>query len=77
MTAARTVASTYVSGWCGSGAHEQCRGLYAGVVCCCRHHTEPEPPDVDLLPELDVMDDLLEEPTPVRHCPTCTCDGRA
>jgi hypothetical protein len=35
----------YVSGWCGTGQHDICRGVYAGVDCACPHHA------LALLPE--------------------------
>jgi len=38
-----TVPSTYVSGFCGAGRHQHCRGTYVGVTCTCPHHTEPDP----------------------------------
>lgn len=45
MTAAKVAPapSMYVSGFCGVGRHQQCRGVFAGVDCTCGCHTEPEP----------------------------------
>lgn len=58
-------AKTILSGWCGSGYHERCRGHYGGYPCDCEHHTAAEP--------------VLEQPptpppAPARHCATCTCE---
>lgn len=39
---ARTVVVTvprYVSGHCGIGGHDRCRGAYAGADCRCPCHT--------------------------------------
>lgn len=39
MTKTKLPTPGYVSGWCGSDRHDTCRGIYAGVVCSCEHHT--------------------------------------
>lgn len=31
---------------CESGDHDGCKEIYAGMVCECRHHTEPPEPDL-------------------------------
>jgi hypothetical protein len=39
MSAARTATTPrYRSGWCGTGSHERCRRVYAGVACTCPCH---------------------------------------
>lgn len=58
-----TAAPAYVSGHCSVGAHDRCRGAYAGTTCGCPHHTAPPPePEPEPVPVLVV-----------RHCVTCTC----
>jgi hypothetical protein len=37
----------YISGWCGSNAHERCLGVYAGCACkcsICGDHVTPAVP---------------------------------
>jgi hypothetical protein len=42
---ATTASAAYISGHCDVGAHDRCRGTYAGARCACPHHNEPPPPD--------------------------------
>ncbi len=39
MSPRQTAPPAYTSGYCGTGAHDRCRGSYAGAACRCDCHS--------------------------------------
>lgn len=68
-------APVYLSGWCGTGEHDRCRGTYASAECRCSCHAPSGPaPDLEVASDAPSPQLLVPVDAVGDSCPTCGQD---